>query len=396
MALTWLGAGDLVDSAVAGGNYGYALTWAMALAFFVRFVFVSLLAKFQLHKGSVIQGLADLHPAVAGATGLIAITFGHANNSYMIRGVGETSTAISGVGSPTLWSIIWMIASTIFLFRAPKHQYARVEMLFYGLLAVLTISLIGVAMWTGPDMGAMLTGLLLLDIPASQSGDFSVLLVVVSLIGAIGGSIANMMYPFFIHEKGWRGPKYRRVQMCDLLFGTSAVVLLDLAVWTIGAEVLHPDGRTVSGIDELAGLLTLSVSSMGGPVFYVGCLSALLSSVIGNASGYGLLVAEVVRVMSGRSVVSAPAETRAWRSTVLWCLLSPLVWSLPGMPNFVTLTILVNAVNVVVLPFLTIVLWAMAWKARLMVWYEHVVMSGLLVLALWGTWQSVISLSSRE
>ena len=80
-----------------------ASTWAMAMAFFVRFVFVSLLAKFQLHKGSVIEGLAELHPAVAAITGLIAITFGHANNSYMIRGVGETSTALSGVGSPTLW-----------------------------------------------------------------------------------------------------------------------------------------------------------------------------------------------------------------------------------------------------------------------------------------------------
>jgi Mn2+/Fe2+ NRAMP family transporter len=45
MALTWLGAGDLVDSAVAGGEYGYALTWAMPVAFVVRFVFASILAK---------------------------------------------------------------------------------------------------------------------------------------------------------------------------------------------------------------------------------------------------------------------------------------------------------------------------------------------------------------
>ncbi len=48
IAVTWLGAGDLVDSAVAGGNYGYALMWAMALALFVRFVFVSIIAKYQL------------------------------------------------------------------------------------------------------------------------------------------------------------------------------------------------------------------------------------------------------------------------------------------------------------------------------------------------------------
>ena len=38
VALTWLGAGDMVDSAVAGGNYGYALMWAMVVALFVRFL----------------------------------------------------------------------------------------------------------------------------------------------------------------------------------------------------------------------------------------------------------------------------------------------------------------------------------------------------------------------
>ena len=44
VALTWLGAGDMVDSAVAGGNYGYALMWAMVIALFVRFLFVSIIA----------------------------------------------------------------------------------------------------------------------------------------------------------------------------------------------------------------------------------------------------------------------------------------------------------------------------------------------------------------
>ena len=48
IALTWLGAGDLVDSAVLGGNYGYELMWAMAVALFVRFVLVSIIAKYQL------------------------------------------------------------------------------------------------------------------------------------------------------------------------------------------------------------------------------------------------------------------------------------------------------------------------------------------------------------
>ena len=35
--------------------------------------------------------------------------------------------------------------------------------------------------------------------------------------------------------------------------------------------------------------------------------------------------------------------------------------------------------------FLTVVIWSIAWKAKLMVWYEHAVMVLLFALALWGT-----------
>ena len=42
VVLTWLGAGDIVSSGVAGGNYGYRLMWVLVLSVMVRFVFVSL------------------------------------------------------------------------------------------------------------------------------------------------------------------------------------------------------------------------------------------------------------------------------------------------------------------------------------------------------------------
>ena len=46
--LTWLGAGDVVEAGVAGGNYGYALMWIVVVALLIRFLFVSLIAKYQL------------------------------------------------------------------------------------------------------------------------------------------------------------------------------------------------------------------------------------------------------------------------------------------------------------------------------------------------------------
>ena len=216
------------------------------------------------------------------------------------------------------------------------------------------------------------------------------------------------MYPFFVQEKGWRGPEFRTAQMYDLAFGTCAVVILDLAVWTIGAEVLHPAHLSVDGLEGLASLLTLTLGPGGGPIFYLGALVALLSSVMGNASGYGLLIAEVARVTRSQPAGSAgadavpPSSTRAWQATALWCLWSPIVWSLPNMPmDFVALTVLVNAMNVVVLPFLTLVVWVLTSRAESIGadytnrWWEHGVMCGLFALAVWGATQSLRSLSAH-
>ena len=64
VVLTWLGAGDVVDMSVAGSNYGYSLMWVLVVAMVIRFLFVSLIARYQLcnqHGEGVLDGLARLH-----------------------------------------------------------------------------------------------------------------------------------------------------------------------------------------------------------------------------------------------------------------------------------------------------------------------------------------------
>ena len=68
VVLTWLGAGDVVDMAVAGSSYGYSLMWVLVVAVLMRFVFVSSIARYQLcnqHGEGVLDGLCRLHPANA-------------------------------------------------------------------------------------------------------------------------------------------------------------------------------------------------------------------------------------------------------------------------------------------------------------------------------------------
>jgi Mn2+/Fe2+ NRAMP family transporter len=62
VAMAWLSAGDLVSASVSGSTYGYALMWALVLALFARFFFVSAIGKYVLANNqgdpSILTGLA--------------------------------------------------------------------------------------------------------------------------------------------------------------------------------------------------------------------------------------------------------------------------------------------------------------------------------------------------
>ena len=393
VALTWLGAGDLVDSAVAGGNYGYTLMWAMALALLVRFGFVSIIAKYQLcnRRGeSVLSGLKRVHPWTPLFVAAAAVVFGHIYGSFLVRGLGLASERLFGFGAPFAWSAAWVAAAAVFVLRG---LYRRLEIVFYAFLALLGVSVIGVAAWSGPDPAAAARGVLLFETP-EREGAFGALLVATSLIGAVGGSIANLLYPYFIQQKGWRGPGFRRLQLWDLAAGLGVLALLNLSVWTIGAEVLHARGETIRTLDDLAGLLTVALGAAGAWIFYLGVFAAVYSSVIGGAMGYGYLVTDAVRVHRAPGAVAAGPiavdGSAAYRAVVLWCLFSPLAWSLPGAPDFILLTLVGNAASVVVLPALCGALWILTaraaiigaeWRNR---WWENAFMAALFALSIWG------------
>jgi Mn2+/Fe2+ NRAMP family transporter len=256
----------------------------------------------------------------------------------------------------------------------------------------------GVALWSGPNPAEAAKGVFLFSLPEDK-GSFGVLLVVTSLIGAVGGSITNLFYPYFIKKKKWQGPKYRKLQLYDLAFGVCALIVLDLAVWTIGAEILHPTGQTVGSIEDLANLLKTTLGRWGEIIFYLGVFGALFSSVLGDALGFGYLVEDATSMRNKAKGLASentkPEKTRIYKIIVLWTIFSPLVWMLPGTPGFVALTIIVNAAGVIVLPVLSGSIWLMTSKKSFIgadfknKWWEHAVMAFLFCLSIWASYNSI-------
>jgi Mn2+/Fe2+ NRAMP family transporter len=376
--------------------------WIIVVALFIRFLFVSLIAKYQLlnqHGEGVLDGLARLHRWYAPGLLVAAFVMGHVYGAYMAVGVGETWAKLTGRGQTWQWALGWTAVALIIAFRP---SYKALDLLFKVLLGLLAVSFLGVALWIGPDPAGILKGTLGFALP-SQKGPFDSLLLVVGTIGAVGGSLMNLAYPYFIEEKGWRGPRYRRVQMYDFLLAVLVMIVLDLSIWTLGAELVHGTGREVHNLDDLTRLLTEVLGETGRVLFHLGVFAAVYTSIIGHAVGLGAIGSHGYRrwragpgvPLSGKHV-----DTRIYRGLVLWVLISPLVWTAPGMPDFVTLTLLANSLQVVLIPFLAGGLWCITARSRYIgaahrnrPW-ENAVMVVVFALALWGAYGSVSTVSA--
>ena len=135
----------------------------------------------------------------------------------------------------------------------------------------------------------------------------------------------------------------------------------------------------------------------------MGVFAAVFTSLIGMA----LIVASLashgyLRWKAGTTPLSSDYRIHPiYRAVVLWSLISPLVWTLPGMPDFVTLTIVANSLQVVLVPFLAGGLWWITASARYIgeeyknKWWENLVMALLFAMAIWGAVSSVKSIAGQ-
>jgi Mn2+/Fe2+ NRAMP family transporter len=399
VVLTWLGAGDVVDMAVAGSSYGYSLMWVLVAAVLMRFVFVSAIARYQLcnpHGEGVTDGLCRVHPAYAPLLFAAAVVMSHVYQSYMTVGAAEACRNLLGRGETWQWAI-FVNATALLLVLRPS--YARLELVFKLLLGLLAVSFLGCAFWVGFAPLDLLRGLVSFEMPG-RHGPFDPLLVALAMVGAVGGSLMNLAYPYFLEAKGWRGPQYRRVAHYDFLLAVVVMIVLNLSVWTLGAELLHPD-RHIQTLDDLPRLLSTVLGEGGRVLFYLGIFAALYTSILGHAAGLAALGSHAwLRYRSGPGPLASDYRRHGVRrGLVVWGLASALVWTLPGMPDFVTLTLVANSAQVVLMPLLALGLFRITASARFIGAeyrnrpHENAVMALLVALAVYGAYGSLRTLA---
>jgi Mn2+/Fe2+ NRAMP family transporter len=313
----------------------------------------------------------------------------HVNNLYLIVILGSASHILAPLPvrySTALWSLAWVAAALGLMFRG---GYRILEILFKAIVAVLSVSLIAAAFIVRPDPVAILKGLSMPAIPASE-GLYGGLFVLMALIGTESGSMVNLTYAYFIHRKGWRSPAYLKRQKSDLRWSVACIFVFCTMLQTVAAETLRPLGIPLTGMDDLARMLSEGQGAFGALIFALGLCAAAFTTLVGGTTGFALMITDLCRNFIPRFretctvVVPRTEPERDWIyriSVALW-VLSPLyILFLDARP--VWLVLFASALMVVLIPFLVACLLRITNDRRLMGEYcNSPVTNGILYLLL--------------
>ncbi len=389
VAATGIGAGDLLATLIAGGRFGYVLLWAALVGTLLKIALAEGVGRWTLASGrTLFDGWARLPgPSVrvgggqrlnwAGLYfGIYAIVWGFVYGASAMTATGLPLTALFPILDLKTWG---MISGVIGLILVWLGSYGLFEKIMTGLVAIMFVTVVGLAVLVSPDLPRLITGVW----PSLPPGSGFYTL---GLIGGVGGTITMAAYGYWLTAKGWRGPEFMSVMRWDnrIAYGMTGVFVVAMLI--VGAELLHAAGIALASGDR--GLLNLSDvlrERFGQPIailFLVGFLATTFSSLIGVWQGVSLMVTDFVAHALGRS--DDPAMTGstspAFRGYLLWLTFPPMVLLFLEQPF--ELIVAYGVLGSLFMPFLAgTLLWLLNGRDQPVEWRSHWLSNASLALA---------------
>ena len=375
-AATGVGAGDLVATMVAGASFGTVLLWAAVAGTLVKIALGEGVGRWHLASGAtMLDGWRRLGRWATVFFGIYIVLWGFVYGATAMSAVGLPLNALFGGLSVRYWG---MLAGVVGLVLVWLQRYGAFEKIMTVLVAVMFVSVVGIAVLVRPDLGALVSGL----VPRLPTGST---VYVLGLIGGVGGTITMSSYGYWLYAKGWKGPKWLSMMRLDNLVGYVLTGLFVIAMLVVGATILL--GMEITDDDD--GLLVLGdrLGELYGPgvriLFLVGFLSATITSLLGVWNGVSLLFTDwtrAIRLPHGKAAVIGPedslvgAETgrgdgpgragayeaatadRSWpfRGYLLWLTFPPMLLLFLDRPF--ALTLVYGVLGSFFMPFLAITL----------------------------------------
>lgn len=355
VAATGVGAGDMVTSLTAGTQYGTVLIWAIVLGAVLKFALTEGLGRWYMATKTTI--LDGWHSMGWWATGyfivylaLVTFFFGAAAPSASAL---AADAMLPGLMPFWVWAVLHSVVFGFLICIIGKYGlFEKVMEVFVG---IMFITVVGLALFLGPNIGELALGTIVPRIPEGS------LPYALAVIGGVGGTFTLVSYTYWVRERGWRRPAWIPMMRTDLGVGYIMTGLFMVAMLIIGTELLFAGGESISdegGLVALSDPIAERFGAVASWLFLIGFWAAATSSITGAWNGGAYIFGDMIRTIrrvpeeQGEDYLS---EKGVWfRAFLVWITFPPMILFALDEPVWVIITY--ASLGALFMPFLAITL----------------------------------------
>ncbi len=377
VAATGVGAGDMVATLVAGNLFGYTLLWATIVGCIVKISLAEATGRWHLATDrTIFDGWSSLGRWTIAYFAPYIVVWGFIYGATAMSATGLPLAALFPILPLEAWAVLAGLTGLVLVWF---NHYRIVEKIMTALVGVMFVTVVGLALYIGPDVVQTLQGL----VPILPAGSA---FYTMGLVGGVGGTITMAAYGYWVNAKGWSDSTWMRMMRWDNRFAYITTGVFVIAMLIVGAELLHASGTAIQegdqGLIELGTILEERFGTAVATVFLVGFFAAAYSSILGVWHGVSLMFADFVKHVRGRANQSQDSNERSWafRGYALWLTFPPMVLLLAGEPFL--LVIIYGVLGAFFMPFLAFTLmWLLNSSRTPREWRNGIVSNAGLLLA---------------
>jgi Mn2+/Fe2+ NRAMP family transporter len=330
-ALGCFGARDFISNTIAGATFGMGMVWVPILAILIRFVLLDASARYVMATGdTVLSGIGSFGRTPVLILFLISLLRRHVSALTKVLLLGIAADMVLPLPIPTpysvvLWAILSWSISFVVLFWG---RYQSAEWISRPVAAIMAISLLLVIVISQPDLKYLGASLFSWS-DRTQSNHDQASLIALAVFTAAVGSISNLSYSAYIHEKGWLSLKSLRAQKFDLILSLILMALMIVMIQFAAASILSSRRISVEKIEDIARVYSEILGSPGRILFGVTLWCGAFASSISNGAGQGMMLADayhrfLFRRENSDLLDTLPSHMPAYRWSILFMFTSPL------------------------------------------------------------------------
>ena len=277
------GPGSLTINTKLGASFGFSLIWVILIAMIFMSVFTRMSAKIGLvSQVSFIERVKqELGKPLAILVGVgVFLT----TASFQAGNTIGASVAFAELFSTSyvLWLALFTVLAIGLLFF--ESFYKILEKVMIGLVVLMLVSFLITIVMAAPSLVLIFKGM----VPSIPSGsEYLIITLTASSFSIVGAFYQS----YLVKEKGWKSEETSDC-MKESQTGIIILGLLSTMVMICAASVLHQKDIEVKNASDLGMALEPLFGAFTSKAFMIGFFAASFSSMVGNATIGGVILAD--------------------------------------------------------------------------------------------------------